>query len=318
MELASLLGAIAAGIAIVSAGYKTVIWFKGRMNKKLAPEPVASAEESVAVRFVKLFEAHGVYRNQIPGFFGFGLTIADVQSEDALLKKLTPELLQQAAKLFAIEVEWLEHGLGDIFPSHHFYKQPVSFGKFIDDLMSEDSDKVIDGYVLTVKPPYVHEGDTLILLQESIGQIGDRTIFRYHLSPNWILSYWKCCADIACCIAQAQMRGVYLSGKYVEKDWLDRLACGDFLPEYSFEMSDIDLPSRGWWQTDEFVDIPEKFIKPLDKQDGYSVPSAIDRWLRYCEEGKIYIHSERVNKQACAAFRKEGQKYGLDSATIAE
>ena len=194
-------------------------------------------------------------------------------------------------------------GRGDIFPQHHFYKQPAKFGQFIDQLKQGDDAKEFEGFVLTVKPPYHHEYDTILLLKEQIGTISDRPIFRYHFCSDWIFSYWKCCADIACCIAQAQMRNIYLAGKYVEIAWLTKMSEARTLPGYDFDLSEIDLPRIGRWAADEFVDIPEKFVTPLSKSDGYSIESAINRWLGYHDKGWIYVHSGRVNNGAKRAFQ---------------
>ena len=306
-----IIGIVAGVIGAIGGLYQGYRWLRKKLDtrKEKLTDGDNSIKESVAERFVKLFESHGVYRNQIPEFFGHELTIADVQTEESLLTKLTPSLLQSSADLFQINAEWLSHGQGDIFKSHHFYKHPAKFGEFIDKLQSSGDEKEIEGFVLTVKPPRKHEEDTLIVLKESVGRIGDRTIFRYHLCPDWILSYWKCCADVACCIAQAQMRDVYLAGKYVERDWLQSFADGALLPKFSFDLDELDMSSTGWWQTDEFVDIPERFIEPLSKEDGFSVVSAIERWLKYFDAGKIYVHSDTINKKAGKAFRGEVEKY---------
>lgn len=48
----------------------------------------AAKPESVAARFVRLFETHGVHRNQIPRFFDHGLTLNDLKSDDSLLPRL--------------------------------------------------------------------------------------------------------------------------------------------------------------------------------------------------------------------------------------
>ncbi len=56
---------------------------KERFKKWRNPEPVVT---NSAQRFVKLFEAHGVARAQIPRFFGHSLTIHQVEDEMELLK----------------------------------------------------------------------------------------------------------------------------------------------------------------------------------------------------------------------------------------
>jgi len=71
----------------------------------LTPKKPIVKENTVSSRFVQLFEEHGVHRNQIPRFFGNGLTLADIETNTKLLPKLTPEFLQAAADLFAIRIE---------------------------------------------------------------------------------------------------------------------------------------------------------------------------------------------------------------------
>jgi hypothetical protein len=305
-------GIVAGVIAVIGGLYQGYTWLKKKLDvrkAKLREGGDHSNSESVAKRFVRLFEAHGVYRNQIPEFIGHELTISDMQTEDSLLVKLTPSLLNDAAGLFKINPEWLSHGQGEIFELHHFYKHPAEFGQFLDQLLEKANDKEVEGFVLTVKPPRKHEEDTLIVMKEGVGRIGERTIYRYHLCPGWVLSYWKCCADVACCIAQAQMRDISLLGRYVEKDWLQGLAYGTRLPEFSFDMEDLHMPSTGRWQVDEFVDIPEKFLEPLPMDDGFSALSALERWLTYFDAGKIYIYSDTVNRKVGEAFKEKANKY---------
>lgn len=303
-----IIGTTAAVIAIIGGLYQGFTWLSTKQRDKAESKPTDRLD-SLASRFVHLFEAHGVHRNQIPEFFGHQLSLADVQTDKSLLPKLSPNLLRDAAEVFQINSEWLDHGQGEIFPLHHFYKQPKQFGDFIDDLLSDSKDKKLEGYVLTIKPPFDLEEDTLILLQESIGEIGKRTIYRYHLCPGWRLNYWKCCADIACCISQAQKRDIYLKGLYLEKKWLESFAEGGLLPDYEFDFSDIALPRVGGWQPDEFADTPDKFISPLSTTDGYSIPSAIDRWLDYFNKGEIFICSEPVNKEVGKTFSATAKHY---------
>lgn len=48
------------------------------------------SQDSIASRFVLLFERHGIHRNQIPRFFDHGLTLADVAGDDRLLRAVGP------------------------------------------------------------------------------------------------------------------------------------------------------------------------------------------------------------------------------------
>lgn len=292
---------LAALAAVIAAIYKLVIWLKSHLNSKIEVE-AASDEDNIATRFIQLFEAHGVHRNQIPEFFGHGLLLADVQSDEALLKKLSPSMLKAAVSLFQVNAEWMDHGKGEVFPQHDFYKRPASFGRFIEQLKEHNPDKHITGYVLTEKPPYEHKYDTLILLKEEIGAIGERTIYRYHFCPDWIMRYWKCRVDLACCIAQAQMHKVWLIGKYVDFECIRELTQENQLPTYDFESGGLTLPYKGRWSVGDYVDIPATLVRDLDGEESFGGESAVHRWLKYYDEGLMYNVSDVEGKAVRAAF----------------
>ena len=78
-----------------------------RFKNRLIPSPVVT---NTAQRFIRLFEAHGISRAQIPRFFGHNLTIHQVEDETELSKILDTNLLEAVATLFGIRLEWLEGG----------------------------------------------------------------------------------------------------------------------------------------------------------------------------------------------------------------
>ena len=80
------------------------LWSKFRAWLRLRKQ----VDESVVARFVRLFETHGVHRNQIPRFFEHGLTLKDVQDDASLLAKLDEAMLEAACALFAVRREWLD------------------------------------------------------------------------------------------------------------------------------------------------------------------------------------------------------------------
>lgn len=145
-------------------------------------------EDSVASRFVRLFESHGVHRNQIPRVFGHNLTVADVAGDDTLLNKLTEEMLEDACKLFTVSREWLDGASSEIYPSRSFSKDIEEFDDFITRLVSENHDSYIR--VILIKPvekiSYGQPDFALLLFEEEIGRIADRPYYRYHLSNEWI------------------------------------------------------------------------------------------------------------------------------------
>ena len=117
--IAKVIAFINGTISLIKELCKFITFGRSALNKEKAVEP-SSVSDSVSTRFIQLFEAHGVYRNQIPEFFEHDLSIADMQSDEVLIEKLTPQLLNDAADLFQINTEWLAHGQGGYFSTASF------------------------------------------------------------------------------------------------------------------------------------------------------------------------------------------------------
>ena len=100
------------------------LWGKLKELYRSWKYPKAPPAESVAARFVRLFETHGVHRNQIPRFFGHGLNLQDMQDDATLLAKLDEPLLEAACEMFAVRREWLDGAETQVHPCHEFYKYP--------------------------------------------------------------------------------------------------------------------------------------------------------------------------------------------------
>lgn len=94
---------------------------------------------TVTSRFVQLFESHGVHRNQIPRFFGHGITLHDLRNDDALLGKLDETILEAACARFAVRREWLDGADLQAHTCHDFYKEPQDFVTFVETLKKRQS-----------------------------------------------------------------------------------------------------------------------------------------------------------------------------------
>lgn len=90
---------LASATSVIGGFYALVKYLRKKFRKQVPPI------DSVAMRFVQLFEAHGVHRNQIPRFFGHELTLVQVKDDESLLQALTEEMLTDAADLFAVRRE---------------------------------------------------------------------------------------------------------------------------------------------------------------------------------------------------------------------
>jgi hypothetical protein len=298
-------------ISLLKGLWQLVTFGHSKLGKQ---EQVESSYQnaSVASRFIQLFEAHGVHRNQIPVFFKHNLTLADVQTEASLIEKLTPETLTDAEQLFFINPEWLAHGQGDIYLQHSFYNHPEEFGSYIDSLLQISTNKHFECVVFRSSKPKTNENDALLILKTPIGEIQQRPIYAYHFCPGWTTHYWKSCADLACCISQADQRKIYSHGSFVEHHWLQNVMSANALPVYDFEDSCIQYSSTGYWNPSEFSDSTKSFIEPLSiNQDNFSIPSAVARWLYYYDKGDIYIISDEINQRVGNEFRALAKSYSV-------
>ncbi|RFC40412.1 MAG: hypothetical protein DID89_2727546964 [Candidatus Nitrotoga sp. CP45] len=138
----------------------------------------------VTERFLQAFKDHGVKPSQIPRLMP-QIKLDHLQSEATLLAALTPELLDQTAKLFGISIKWLEGASEKIYEYQSCYKQPEIFfklfcaiqgGKWIDDIGIPFrvlvSSKKLDGSSETYQP-------LVPVLVEKIAHLGDEPIYRY-------------------------------------------------------------------------------------------------------------------------------------------
>jgi len=266
-----MLGEVVSGLSIWDRLFK---FWKNRNKLKL---------ESIATRFVRLFESHGVHRNQIPRFFGFNLTIADVVDDETLLPKLTEEMLDAACDKFAVRREWLDGAVSQIHPVHDFYKKPEAFLKFLEELTAKNPDERLMG-ILIAPDEDDRDANALIILQETIDYIGDKPIYRFHLCNNWLFSYWKARAYLTACIAIAWKRNNYIHGIYKPKKFINEFAYGETL---------LGWKGEGVWNLGhknfdpEYMALqPDEFLKGLDpERKKFGLKAGLKYWLRLNDKG---------------------------------
>lgn len=78
-----------------------------KLSQGFAGEPKSKPVDVVAKRFIQVFYDHGVEPAQVPRLIPH-VKLDDLNSEKALLAALTPEVLDQVARLFGIRSQWLE------------------------------------------------------------------------------------------------------------------------------------------------------------------------------------------------------------------
>jgi len=248
----------------------------------------SASHESVASRFKHLFEAHGVHRNQIPRFFGHGLNLADMSKDDALIAKLTEEILSAACELFAVRREWLDGASDEVYPCHDFYKNPQDFISFLDDLIAREPTGRLGGFLLSAEETRYPEAALLVLI-EPIGSIGEREIFRYHLCNNWRFSYWKARAYLTACIAIAWKRKVHVLGKKLPARHIESLVDCRSLIEWHRDGGGYG-PGGALWYPEDMCIKPDLYLAGIDpERNQFGMKAALGLWLELDNAGFMDI-----------------------------
>lgn len=297
---------ILASLNILEKLAKFWSWLRGRK-----PTPVEIAVppvETVATRLVRLFESHGVHRNQIPRFIGHGLTVKDVQDDSLLLDKLDESLLKDVCERFSVRREWLDGAEPQIHPCHDFYKYPDRFVGLIEKLKASKPEGEIAG-VLIAPIEQDWGANALLILQETIGSIGQKPIYRYYLCNNWAFTYWKARAYLTACIAVAWKQNIFIHGIYKQNKEIERLAEGETLLGWQGE--GIWKLGHKTWDPEDMALRPEAFLNGIDPGEGnYGIKSGLGLWLDLDQRG---LMDAGINGNARQLFEQELAKYSSGS-----
>ncbi len=261
--------------------------------------------ETIACRFIRLFESHGVHRNQIPRFFGHGLELKDVQDDASLVAKLDEKILEAACTRFAVRREWLDGAESQIHPDHDFYKYPKDFADFLVQLKTANPDGMLRG-VLIAPNDQGWQAGALLILRETVGAVGEKPIYRYHLCNNWAFSYWKARAYLTACVAIAWKRRVYVHGLRIPAKEIKKLAEGKTLLGWQGE--GIGELGSKTWDPEDMALKPGAFLEGVDpEQDNFGIRSGLRLWLELEEQGLMGTGDPVTNVRQL--FQQELEKY---------
>lgn len=240
--------------------------------------------ESIATRFIKLCEHHGVHRNQIPRFFGHGLTFADVQTDELFLNKLSENLIQEACDLFLVNREWLEGHSDEIYTVKHFYKCPDKFEQFVNELKLKKPESHFSGVLLTSNNNKKSHSSVL-LIEEILENKNGIEFFRYYQCPFADFAYWKCRAYLTACVAIATKHGFHIQGRRVNSSLVDDLQDGDTLLGWKGESCFFGLDGERWYP-DEMVNNPKAYLEGVHPESrSFGTLSALSKWKELAEKG---------------------------------
>lgn len=264
-----------------------------RFLAKGAEQPTA---ETLAGRFFSLFEAHGVHRNQIPRFFGHGLQLKDVQSDDALMQCLTDAHLADACELFNVQRQWLERGEGRAHVRHHFYLQPTAFGAFLDEMLAAGTalpEVVLKVELFGVLAPLSHVDSTLVIAQP-IGLLNDEAIYRYHHVDCGPLGNWKSRVSTAALVAQALARKLWINGRNCNAKHLGRQTYEAEL--WATQSCDALMAGSHRMDAEDWLVEPDALLQGMDPEaNRYGVTSALELWLKLEAQGLMKHPRAKLN-----------------------
>lgn len=310
MEIVKVAGIVIAILVALTTLYK--FFWKAPSEKEVKKAEIKT--ETIATRFVALFESHGVHRSQIPEFFGHGLDIPTCASDEELLKKLTPEIINDAVILFGVNKDWLEGSSKEIYDIPDYFKHPEKFEDYIVTLLKNTSADRLFGYAITSDKKSVRAYyDSLLVIAEPIGELNQRDVYKYHLLGRWKIHYWKSRAYFAACCALLHKYGIYCGGKIVKQSWLNQVYEGKTLFDYDFteRNGDVKFPTVGSWMVHELVEDPEIYLKGMATEQGRAIPLAIGKWLDLNEKGymRCIDGHEDFHAEVEDLFRKKIEKY---------
>lgn len=142
--------------------------------------------DSVCIRFVFLFKAHGIERTKIPRFLGekCGLTVADISTDEKLLRVLNDHILKIVCERFGVRRGWLEGDNGRIYEPQFNYKDIAQFSDFIKAMKEGHPDEfcILEAYKPTNTSPDLFKSlpDISLVFAEPIAEIDQHTIYRYY------------------------------------------------------------------------------------------------------------------------------------------
>jgi hypothetical protein len=308
MEIIKIIAVICALVGTFIAAYK--FFWKAPSEKQT--KQAEDIPESIATRLVALFESHGVHRNQIPEFFGHDLDISSCASDEKLLDKITPEIIHDAVELFGVNKDWLEGSSKEIYDIRNFYKHPEEFEHYLVELLKNTSKDKLFAYALTSTPNKKlmnKDDDSLFVIAESIGEINQREIYKYHLLGRWGIHYWKSRAYFTACCALLYKHGISVAGKVVERHWMNDIYAGHKLLDYDFteRYGGINVPTDKIWIVSDFVEIPEKYLEGMDTEQGLAIPFAIRKWLDLNEKGymRCFLEDKAFHVDVVKRFRSK-------------
>lgn len=156
-----------------------------RILLALTGRRAANTVDTVAARFLQVFQEHGIEAAQIPRLLP-EIKLADLQTEATLLAALTPEILDKTAQFFGVRAQWLEGVDDEVYDYLAVSKQPETLLERLAAICANQSEEPYFPLrvLTTTKQLDWHDSDAQYLapvLVEAIATLGEDDICRYHI-----------------------------------------------------------------------------------------------------------------------------------------
>lgn len=220
-------------------------------------------------RFLLVYEAHGIEREQLPRFIDqkFCIEYSDLVSNEKLLLKINNELLQWTCDTFGLERSWLDGVSNRIYKSLDFYKNVHGFIDFLYNLTQNYNKRVrVYAFKCTkdLKRDRTFSPEIALLLKVPIGQIDRKDIFKYiPIGTNWHWDYWRTRYQFKVITLICKKLSIYIQGFDLTTEEILGLHNGTVFPERILKNMN---PGRTWYPED-YVDLPYENVKVKENDE---------------------------------------------------
>jgi hypothetical protein len=224
---------------------------------KLPSQPIYGVVE----RFKQIFTSHNISLTQLPRFIDahFGMSLADLRTDDTLLLKLNDEMLYWVAETFNVRRRWIDGDDERIYATPDYYKCVYKFIDFFVDLLARGNKPEVFAFKTTKELStditlYSYAG---LLISIEIGAIDGKPVRRYYpIETDWLWHHWRSRYEFKAIVYLLGLLSVYPRSFDLAPNLLGLLGAGWIFPETLLRGHGIGYPpyTRYSWYADDYVE----------------------------------------------------------------
>lgn len=286
-------------IGDVLAGFQLFDRFFKKDNK------TSSKDISLVTRLLALLKAHGIHKNDLPALFPGIFSYHICSSHEAILKAITPQIIERIVTTFGINKDWLLGSSNQIYSVKSFDRNLSELEEHIQSLQIEAGDRQIYAYLLTPDKTGVYRDfDTVVIIAEPILKISNRNIYKYHFIGGWVFNYWRSRVYVAASCALLMKHDFSVINRLVPLSYIKDILSETKLMDYDFETQEggLSFPSIGSFIVSDFIELPDELTKGVDQENGFGRKSALELWISLFEKG--YMRCFQGYEEEHLAVRK--------------